>query len=49
MEESPMNKSYNPATVARPSGYSHAVEIGPNSRVLYLAGQLRVAPDGTLA
>jgi 2-iminobutanoate/2-iminopropanoate deaminase len=44
-----MNKTYNPATVAPPSGYSHAVEIGPNSRILHLAGQLGVAPDGTLA
>ena len=44
-----MNKIYNPATVAPPSGYSHAIEVGPNSRILYLAGQLGVAPDGTLA
>jgi enamine deaminase RidA (YjgF/YER057c/UK114 family) len=44
-----MNKTYNPTTVAPPSGYSHAVEIGPNSRILHLAGQLGVAPDGTLA
>src|ERR1700756_5491866 len=49
MEEPPMNQAYNPGTVAPPSGYSHAVEIGPNSRVLYLAGQLGIAPDGTLA
>jgi enamine deaminase RidA (YjgF/YER057c/UK114 family) len=44
-----MPKTYNPTTVAPPSGYSHAVEVGPNSRILYLAGQLGVAPDGTLA
>lgn len=44
-----MNKSYNPATVAPPTGYSHAVEIGANSRIVHLAGQLGVAPDGTLA
>jgi enamine deaminase RidA (YjgF/YER057c/UK114 family) len=44
-----MNKAYNPTTVAPPSGYSHAVEIGPNSRIVHLAGQLGVAPDGTLA
>jgi enamine deaminase RidA (YjgF/YER057c/UK114 family) len=49
MEELPMNKTYNPATVAPPSGYSHAAEVGPNSRVLYLAGQLGIAPDGSLA
>lgn len=44
-----MNQSYNPATVAPPSGYSHAVEIGPNSRVVHLAGQLGVARDGSHA
>src|SRR6516165_9594847 len=44
-----MAKIYNPTTVAPPSGYSHAVEVAPNSRILYLAGQLGVAPDGTLA
>jgi 2-iminobutanoate/2-iminopropanoate deaminase len=44
-----MPKTYNPTTVAPPSGYSHAVEVGPNSRILYLAGQLGVGPDGTLA
>ena len=43
-----MNMTYNPATVAPPTGYSHAVEVGPNSRIIYLAGQLGVAPDGTL-
>ena len=44
-----MNKTYNPSSVAPPSGYSHAVEIDANSRIVYLAGQLGVAPDGTLA
>jgi 2-iminobutanoate/2-iminopropanoate deaminase len=43
-----MNRVYNPETVATPTGYSHAVEVGPNSRVVFLAGQLGVAPDGTL-
>ena len=44
-----MDKAYNPTTVAPPSSYSHAVEIGPSSRVVHLAGQLGVAPDGRLA
>ncbi len=44
-----MNKTYNPDTVAPPSGYSHAVEIGAGARIIHLAGQLGVAPDGTLA
>jgi enamine deaminase RidA (YjgF/YER057c/UK114 family) len=44
-----MNKTYNPATVAPPTGYSHGVELGANARVLYVAGQLGVAPDGSFA
>ena len=39
----------NPETVAPPAGlYSHSVEIPPNARWLYLAGQIGVKPDGTL-
>ncbi len=42
-------KTYNPATVAAPAGpYSHAVEIAGDARILYLAGQIGTAPDGTL-
>jgi enamine deaminase RidA (YjgF/YER057c/UK114 family) len=44
-----MNKTYNPATVAPPTGYSHGIELGANARVLYIAGQLGVAPDGSFA
>ena len=44
-----MNKTYVPTTVAPPSGYSHGVELGANARVLYTAGQLGVAPDGSIA
>ena len=44
-----MNKSYNPATVAAPAGYSHGVEFGADARVLHIAGQLGVAPDGSFA
>ena len=44
-----MNKTYNPSTVAAPTGYSHGVEIPPNARILYVAGQLGVAPDGSFA
>ena len=39
----------NPETVAQPGGlYSHSVEIPPNARWLYLAGQIGVKPDGTM-
>jgi 2-iminobutanoate/2-iminopropanoate deaminase len=44
-----MNKTYVPNTVAPPTGYSHGVELAPNARVLYIAGQLGVAPDGSFA
>ena len=43
-----MNRFVSPDTVASPSGYSHAAEIGPNSRVVHLAGQLGVTRDGAL-
>jgi 2-iminobutanoate/2-iminopropanoate deaminase len=44
-----MNKVYNPGTVAPGTGYSHGVELAANARILYIAGQLGVAPDGSLA
>ena len=41
---------YNPKTVAAPNGaYSHGVDVPPNARLLYVAGQVGVAPDGSLA
>jgi 2-iminobutanoate/2-iminopropanoate deaminase len=43
-------KTYNPPTVAAPLGaYSHAVEVPPNARWLYIAGQIGNAPDGSMA
>jgi 2-iminobutanoate/2-iminopropanoate deaminase len=42
-------KTYTPDTVAAPAGpYSHGVEIPANARVLYLAGQIGNARDGTM-
>jgi len=44
-----MLKTLNPVTVAPPfSAYSHAVEIPPGARMLYVSGQLGVAPDGSV-
>lgn len=37
----------NPANLARPSGYSHAVVAGPG-RAVYLAGQTAHGPDGSI-
>jgi enamine deaminase RidA (YjgF/YER057c/UK114 family) len=42
-------KSYNPVTVATPLGpYSHAIEVPPNARWLYIAGQIGNALDGSM-
>lgn len=39
----------NPAGIAKPGGYSHVVEaIGPG-RIVYIAGQLGLKPDGSIA
>ncbi len=44
-----MLKPLKPTTVAPPfSAYSHAVEIPPGARMLYVSGQLGVAPDGSV-
>jgi enamine deaminase RidA (YjgF/YER057c/UK114 family) len=39
----------NPDAIAKPSGYSHVVEITGPGRIVHLAGQLGVTPDGALA
>src|SRR5258708_7055437 len=44
-----MNRICNPASVAPPAGrYSHAIEIQPNARWLYISGQVGTAPDGAV-
>ena len=43
-----MHKIYNPPTVHAPlAAYSHAVEVSPNARWLFLGGQVGWRPDGT--
>ncbi len=45
-----MNKVHNPATIAAPGGvYSHGIEVPPNARWLYIAGQVGMKPDGSVA
>lgn len=40
---------HNPNIVAPPQGrYSQAVEVRPGARYLFIAGQIGVAPDGTV-
>ncbi len=44
-----MLKTRNAATVAPPQAlYSHSVEVPPNARWLFTAGQVGVRPDGTV-
>ena len=44
-----MLKTLKPAAVAPPfSAYSHAVEAPAGARLLYVSGQLGVAPDGSV-
>ena len=44
-----MLKATNPAGIAPPAAfYSHSVEVPPNARWLYTAGQVGIRPDGTL-
>ena len=44
-----MLKIFNPKTTAAPVGsYSHGVEVPPNARWLYIAGQVPVRPDGSI-
>ena len=42
-------KVHNPSTVAPGTGYSHGIELPPNTRILYCAGQLGLKADGSFA
>jgi 2-iminobutanoate/2-iminopropanoate deaminase len=42
-------KIHNPPTVAPGTGYSHGIELPPQARLLYLAGQLGIGADGKMA
>ena len=39
----------NPEAIAKPGGYSHVVEITGPGRIVYVAGQLGLKPDGKIA
>jgi enamine deaminase RidA (YjgF/YER057c/UK114 family) len=39
----------NPSAIAKPGGYSHVVEITGPARIVYIAGQLGLKPDGAIA
>jgi 2-iminobutanoate/2-iminopropanoate deaminase len=40
---------HNPPTVPAGAGYSHGIELPPNARVVYCAGQLGLKLDGSFA
>lgn len=43
-------KKHNPGSIVKPfAAYSQGVEVPPNARWLYIAGQVGVNPDGTIA
>jgi enamine deaminase RidA (YjgF/YER057c/UK114 family) len=42
-------KIHNPPTLAPGNGYSHGIELPPNSRIIYCAGQLGQKTDGSMA
>jgi 2-iminobutanoate/2-iminopropanoate deaminase len=45
-----MNKPIvSPVILPPTSAYSHAVEVSARSRLLFIAGQIAVAPDGSCA
>ena len=39
----------NPAGIAKPGGYTHVVEATGPGRIVYIAGQLGLKPDGVIA
>jgi enamine deaminase RidA (YjgF/YER057c/UK114 family) len=42
-------KFQNPPGIAKPGGYSHVVEATGPGRIVYIAGQLGLKPDGQIA
>ncbi|MCL4329077.1 MAG: RidA family protein [Candidatus Thermoplasmatota archaeon] len=42
-----MAKLHNPATMHRPSGYSHVAEV-TGKRIVFIAGQVAINSDGNL-
>jgi len=39
----------NPSAIAKPGGYSHVVEATGPGRIVYIAGQLGLKQDGSIA
>jgi enamine deaminase RidA (YjgF/YER057c/UK114 family) len=39
----------NPDAIAKPGGYTHVIEVTAPGRIVYIAGQLGLKPDGKIA
>ena len=44
-----VHRHQNPRTIHTPRGYTHVVEASAPGRTIYVAGQIGMAPDGTIA
>jgi len=44
----PIHRFVNPATVAKPAGYTHVVEAATPGRIVYIAGQLGLDLDNKI-
>ena len=49
MTSPPNLRFINPATIPKPPGYTHVIEVSGPGRTVYIAGQLGLDPDGKLA
>jgi 2-iminobutanoate/2-iminopropanoate deaminase len=47
-DSSALTYLHNPPALAQPPGYSHVAEIRPGARLIFVAGQVALGPDGTL-
>ena len=45
----PVHRFQNPPTIHAPRGYSHVVEATGPGRIIYISGQVGVAPDGKIS
>lgn len=45
----PVHRFQNPPTIHPPRGYTHVVEALAPGRIIYISGQVGVAPDGKTA
>jgi enamine deaminase RidA (YjgF/YER057c/UK114 family) len=44
----PVHRFHNPATIAKPTGYTHVVEATTPGRIIYIAGQLGLDIDNKI-